>query len=258
MLFCGIIVILLIFKTKGGRNNNKMKLVLESVGKKFDKKEVLKDATFTFEKGKIYALIGRNGAGKTTLFNCISEDLAPDSGEIYTQVDGERKPLDTDDVGFVLSEPIVPDFLTAREFIKFIIEVQSEKKAQLQQPDEYLEWIGIKSDDRDKLLRDFSHGMKNKIQMLVNFIANPTIMLLDEPLTSLDVIAAEEMKKLFRRNQEEHITILSTHILELALDLCDEIVILNGGTLSHVPKDELDDDGYKERIISALKGEEDA
>ncbi len=233
-----------------------MKLVLSDIVKNFDKKQVLKGAQFTFEKGKIYGLIGRNGAGKTTLFNCISDDLKPDSGEIYVEENQERKKLNIDDVGFVLSEPIVPEFLTAREFIKFILEVQNNNSQIAQTPDEYLEFIGILPEDRDKLLKDFSHGMKNKMQMLVIFISNPTIMLLDEPLTSLDIVAADEMKKLFRQKQEEHITILSTHILELALDLCDEIVILNGGVLEHVQKNELDNEGFKQRIINTLKGEE--
>ncbi len=238
------------------KGREKMNLVIKDLVKSFDKKQVLKSANFTFGKGKIYGLIGRNGAGKTTLFSCISEDMKPNSGEIFIFEDGEKKSVNTDDVGFVLSEPIVPEFLTAKEFIKFILEVQNNVGDTLKTPDEHLDFIGIDKDDRNKLLKDFSHGMKNKIQMLVNFIANPTIMLLDEPLTSLDVVAAEEMKKLFRHSREQHITILSTHILELALDLCDEIVILHDGKLEQVNKDELDDEGFKAKIINALKGEE--
>ena len=60
-----------------------MKLVIKQLKKNFDKKEVLKDINFEFEKGKIYGLLGRNGAGKTTLFNCINEDLDVDAGEFY-------------------------------------------------------------------------------------------------------------------------------------------------------------------------------
>ena len=60
--------------------------------------------------------------------------------------------------------------------------------------DEYFAEMSIAPEDRDKLLKDYSHGMKNKMQMLVNIIAQPNILLLDEPLTSLDVVVAEEMK----------------------------------------------------------------
>ena len=96
------------------------------------------------------------------------------------------------------------------------------------------------------------------MQMLVNFIANPSVFLLDEPLTSFDVVMADEMKELLRRIKNEHITILSTHILDLALDLCDEIVILHQGVLQPVPRHQLDDEAFKDRIIAALKEDDHA
>jgi ABC-2 type transport system ATP-binding protein len=115
----------------------------------------------------------------------------------------------------------------------------------------------IDPEDRGKLLKDFSHGMKNKMQMLVHIMADPAVLLLDEPLTSFDVVVADEMKGLLRRIKGDHITILSTHIMELALDLCDEIVILNDGVLRQVSREELDNEDFKNRIIAALKGEAD-
>ena len=111
----------------------------------------------------------------------------------------------------------------------------------------------IDPQDRDLLLKDYSHGMKNKMQMLVNFIANPPVLLLDEPLTSFDVVVADEMKQLLRQMKKDHIIIFSTHIMELALDLCDDIVILNQGVLQEVGKESLDNAEYKDKIIAALK-----
>lgn len=110
---------------------------------------------------------------------------------------------------------------------------------------------------RDRLIKDYSHGMKNKMQMLVNFIANPGILLLDEPLTSFDVVVADEMKQLLRHMKTEHIIIFSTHIMELALDLCDEIVILHDGVLNKVDKADMNNDAFKDKIIAALRGGED-
>ena len=98
--------------------------------------------------------------------------------------------------------------------------------------------------------------MKNKMQLLVNLIANPGVLLLDEPLTSFDVVVADEMKRLLRRLKDGHIIIFSTHIMELALDLCDKIVILNGGVLEEIPKENLDQSAFKDRIIAALRGNE--
>ncbi len=227
-----------------------MKLILEHIIKSYEEKVVLKGAEFQFEKGKIYALLGRNGSGKTTLFNCINEDIEVNVGKIYLEDAGISRKICAEDVGYVLSTPAVPSFLTAREFIKFFIDINKEKISLLQTVDEYFEIVGIAVEDRDRLLKDYSLGMKNKVQMLVNFIANPKILLLDEPLTSFDVVVADEMKRLLRSIKNEHIIIFSTHIMELALELCDEIVILSGGVLSQVPKN-------KDIIIETLRRDED-
>lgn len=232
-----------------------MKLIVDEVFKQFDSKKVLKGATFTFEDGKIYGLLGRNGAGKTTLFNIISKDILLDSGNIYL-LDGDRKELDEEDLGYVISTPNVPAFLTAREFLKFFLEINDDKIKDKKTIDEYFDIVGIDDIDRDKLLKDYSHGMKNKMQMLINFIVKPRVLLLDEPLTSLDVVVAEEMKSILKEMKEDSILILSTHIMELALSLCDEIVILTNGKLEIIDKCNKSDIELKEYIIQKLKDEQ--
>ena len=229
-----------------------MEFVIEHLKKNFEKKEVLKDIDFTFESGKIYGLLGRNGAGKTTLFNCLNRDIKADSGSFYLEENGVRRVPEAGDVGYVLSTPTVPEFLTGREFLKFFLDINEKSIKTLRPLDEYFDYMSIAEEDRDKLLKDYSHGMKNKMQMLVNIIAQPNLLLLDEPLTSLDVVVAEEMKKLLRSLKEGRITIFSTHIMDLALDLCDEIVLLHNGTLEAVDKDNLDTGEFKDKIIAAL------
>ena len=76
-----------------------MKLIVQNVKKKFNQKEVLRGASFTFEKGKIYGLLGRNGAGKTTLFNCINEDIRADEGSFFIEEDGRTRPIAAEDIG---------------------------------------------------------------------------------------------------------------------------------------------------------------
>ena len=154
-----------------------------------------------------------------------------------------------------MSTPNVPEFLTGREFLKFFIDINKERIKNPKTIDEYFEFMKIEKEDRDKLLKDYSHGMKNKMQMLVNIIASPNVLLLDEPLTSFDVVVAEEMKQMLREIKQNHIIIFSTHIMELALDLCDEIVILNKGILEEVDKNNLDNEQFKNKIIEALKEE---
>lgn len=231
-----------------------MQLIIKNLKKKFETKQVLKDVNFTFEKGKIYGLLGRNGAGKTTFFNCLNEDIEIDSGEFYIQ-DKQTRKIDSEDIGYVLSIPNVPEFLTGREFLKFFIEINKDRIKDEKTIDDYFDFMKIEKEDRDKLLKDYSHGMKNKMQMLVNIIANPNILLLDEPLTSFDVVVAEEMKQMLKSIKKDHIIIFSTHIMELALDLCDEIVILNKGILEKIEKSDLDHHDFKIKIIEALKEE---
>ncbi len=231
-----------------------MKLIIKNLKKNFDKKEVLKNINFEFEKGKIYGLLGRNGAGKTTLFNCLNEDLPIDDGEFFLK-DKEVRKIEAEDIGYVLSTPNVPEFLTGREFLKFFIEINKDRIKDEKTIDEYFDFMKIEKEDRDKLLKDYSHGMKNKMQMLVNIIANPSILLFDEPLTSLDIVVQEEMKQMLKSIKKDHIIIFSTHIMELALDLCDEIVILNKGILEKIDKNDLDNTKFKDKIIEALKEE---
>ena len=236
-----------------------MKFVIEHLAKSFEKKQVLKDITFAFEAGKIYGLLGRNGAGKTTLFNCLNRDLKADGGNFYIEEsNGARRAVVAEDIGYVLSTPTVPEFLTGREFLKFFMDINEKSLKNPRSIDEYFDFMSIAPEDRDKLLKDYSHGMKNKMQMLINIIAQPNVLLLDEPLTSLDVVVAEEMKQLLRSLKQGRITIFSTHIMDLALDLCDEIVLLSQGELEVVEKTNLDSGEFKEKILAALREEENA
>lgn len=236
-----------------------MKFVIEHLSKSFEKKQVLKDITFSFEAGKIYGLLGRNGAGKTTLFNCLNRDLKADGGNFWIEeANGVRRAVVAEDIGYVLSTPTVPEFLTGREFLKFFMDINEKSLKNPRSIDEYFDSMSIAPEDRDKLLKDYSHGMKNKMQMLINIIAQPNVLLLDEPLTSLDVVVAEEMKQLLRSLKQGRVTIFSTHIMDLALDLCDEIVLLNHGELEVVEKTNLDSGEFKEKILAALREEENA
>ena len=232
-----------------------MKFVIDHLSKHFEKKEVLREITFTFEEGRIYGLLGRNGAGKTTLFNCLNRDIRADSGTFFLEENGTPREISAEDIGYVLSIPTVPEFLTGREFLKFFLDINQSSIQDIRPMDDYFDMMSIAPEDRDKLLKDYSHGMKNKMQMLINIIAQPRVLLLDEPLTSLDVVVAEEMKQLLRSQKEGKITIFSTHIMDLALDLCDEIVLLSHGVLEVVEKSNLDNQEFKEKIIAALKEE---
>lgn len=232
-----------------------MKLIIDNLEKKFNDKHVIKGASYIFEENKIYGLLGRNGAGKTTLFNILYKELKNDGGEVYIDDEGEKRDIDVVDVGMVFSENFLPDFLTGYEFIKFIIDLNKDKK---NLPiDEYFSMMDIDEFDRHKLIKTYSHGMKSKLSLLVIYIKNPKILLLDEPLTSVDVVSGAEIKKMFKFMKNNHILIISTHMLELAKEICDEIVLLNDGKLYSL-ENLMRDEDFEEKIVEALKEKKDA
>ena len=232
-------------------------LTLQGIRKSFGSKAVLRDCSFTFEKGKIYGLLGRNGAGKTTLFNCLTDEVEPDGGEaLLVGADGERRPLRPDEVGYVFSTPVLPDFLTGYEFIRFFMDVNKERLDASRTIDDYFELVKIEPDDRHRLIKGYSHGMKNKVQMMCFLIARPPVILLDEPLTSLDVVVALEIKNLLREIRRDHVIVFSTHILQLATDLCDEIAVLSEGTLTQVGHEMLRSGDFEAKIVELLSKDE--
>lgn len=231
-----------------------MKLVIENLSKSFDDKEVLKDASYDFEKGTVYALLGRNGAGKTTLFRLITEAIKKDGGEIYIEENGEKTPVSFDDVFMMVAEPDLPKFLTGYEFIRFFIDANRENIKDLKDIDYYLDLVDFDEEDSHRLIQSYSTGMKNKIQMIMFLILKPRIILMDEPLTSLDVVVSLQMKKIIREIHKDHIMIFSTHILQLAKDICDKIVLLSEKKLSGLDDSYLADPDFEDKLISILAG----
>lgn len=269
-----------------------MRLIAEGIEKAFGEKEVLKGVTFSFEQGKIYGLLGRNGAGKTTLFKAIygdfrdfggrilidrgegssayrpKESVSPkvstsidDAGKaqllIETDSDSESEALpDTvrkvtrDDVGMIFAEPMIPDFLTGYEFIKFYLEAHDKP---IDRIDEMFALMAFENGDEHRLIKGYSSGMKSKIQVMTLLISRPSVMLLDEPLTSLDVVAADEIKNMLLSFREDHVIIMSTHILQLAKDMCDEIVLLKDGVLEGLPNLDKESSEYEQTIVEALR-----
>ncbi|MBP2016122.1 ABC transporter ATP-binding protein [Anaerococcus degeneri] len=231
-----------------------MKLVIKNLSKSFDDKEVIKEASYDFDKGTVYALLGRNGAGKTTLFRLITEAIKKDDGEIYIEDNGAKTPVSFDDVFMMVAEPDLPKFLTGYEFIRFFIDANRENIKDLKDIDYYLDLVDFDEEDSHRLIQSYSTGMKNKIQMIMFLILKPRIILMDEPLTSLDVVVSLQMKKIIREIHKDHIMIFSTHILQLAKDICDKIVLLSEKKLSGLDDSYLADPDFEDKLISILAG----
>ena len=234
-----------------------MKLTITNLSKKYAATPVLTGISYTFEQGKIYGLLGRNGAGKTTMFNCLTGNLTPDSGEITMEFSPmEKRPATFDDMGLVLAQPHLPEFMTGQEFLKFFIDINKDKIDAAVDMDAAFTLIGFAHDDRHKLIREYSYGMKNKLQILAFLILRPSVILLDEPLTSFDVVVALQIKNLIESIKKDHVIIFSTHILPLAQDLCDEIVVLHGGKLTELEAGKTGDKDFEAQIIAMMTEDE--
>lgn len=229
-----------------------MKLLVKDIQKNYSELEVLKDCSYEFESGKIYGLLGRNGSGKTTLFNIIYGDLDYDNGSIEIEENNSVNKIKTKDIGMVFAENILPEFLTGYEFIKFYKDINGSLDDE-KTVDEYLDMVNFSQKDRDRIINDYSSGMKSKISLLTLFISKPKVILLDEPLTSVDVVVGQQIKALLRALKKEHIVIVSTHMLELATSLCDDIVLLNNGKLSELDKHKKEEENFEAFIIEILK-----
>lgn len=229
-----------------------MKLLVKDIQKNYSELEVLKDCSYEFESGKIYGLLGRNGSGKTTLFNIIYGDLDYDNGSIEIEENNSVNKIKTKDIGMVFAENILPEFLTGYEFIKFYKDINGSLYDE-KTVDEYLDMVNFSQKDRHRIINDYSSGMKSKISLLTLFISKPKVILLDEPLTSVDVVVGQQIKALLRELKKEHIVIVSTHMLELATSLCDDIVLLNNGKLSELDKHKKEEENFEAFIIEILK-----
>lgn len=216
-----------------------MNLKIEKLSFKYNKDYIIEDLNYTFESNTIYGLFGKNGIGKTTLLNILKGR--------YTYL-GNIKLNDnlllSKDVTFITSTPELPDFLTGEEYIKYLMKINNCYDKD--KVDEYFNMVNLSNDSKDKLLMEYSHGMKNKIEILTSIILDSKIILLDEPLTNLDIVAQEEIKEILNKLKKDKIIIISTHILDIASSLCDEVLILKNKKIYKISND-------RENIIMNLQ-----
>lgn len=231
-----------------------MQLQIKNLVKSYKEKKVLCGAEYTFEEGKIYSILGRNGAGKTTLFNCMTKDVEFEQGELWLAEQGKEREVAFDDIGLVSASPVLPDFLTGYEFVKFFMELNPAKDTR--SIDDYFDLVRIEESDRHRLIKEYSFGMKNKLQLLSCLIKNPKIILLDEPLSSFDIIVSHDIKELLLDMREDHIILMSTHIMQLARDVSDEIVILKDGVLNRAEMTGESEAEFEQRILELLEEDE--
>ncbi|MCX7642099.1 MAG: ABC transporter ATP-binding protein [Elusimicrobiales bacterium] len=207
-------------------------LEIINLTKKFEKTIAVDNISLNIEKGEIFALLGPNGAGKTTTVKMIAGLLIPTSGKIYlNNIDVVKNPIEAKkSISYIPDEPFVYPNLTGREFLKFISEIYGIEDCD-EQISELAEYFGL-SEDIDRLLATYSHGMKQKILIASAIIRRPKLMIFDEPTVGLDPLSVRKFKLYLQKLKENGTSIfICTHILEMAEKICDKICVLNKGKI---------------------------
>lgn len=194
----------------------------------------VKDITFHVKSNEIVGLLGHNGSGKTTIMNCIAGLFQPVQEKVLlsgTQISDLCKPKP---VGYVPADPILYNMLTVQEYIVFIGKLHHLSTAQIHTISEpLLDMLKLK-DNRHKLIKHLSHGMKQKVSMITGLLHQPPALVLDEPMTGFDAQSTKEMKDflvhLVRTNHGAGI-LLSSHRLDIVESICDRIVVIRQGQL---------------------------
>lgn len=199
-------------------------------------KKAVSDVSLEIADGEITGFIGPNGAGKTTTLKMITGILRPDEdggAVLLNQIPMAKDPLNAKkQFGFVSDNP--DNFLRLKgiEYLNFmadIYEVPSEGR--WERIEAFAGRFEMEDALNDKIL-SYSHGMRQKIMVMGALIHNPSIWILDEPLTGLDPKSAFELKEMMKEHAASGRSVLfSTHVLEVAEKLCDKVIIINRGQI---------------------------
>lgn len=194
--------------------------------KKSYKQAVLKEVDFHLESGNVYCLLGRNGAGKTTLLKILSGMLHYDSGSILINPNDK---LD-EAVYYISEKPVFLDFLSGYDNLDFVQKLHNMNLTQ-EELEVFIERSGIGSFSNE-LVINYSHGMKHQLALAIAFLLQPKVLVLDEPLVSLDPINIDRMhKRLIEYASKGNIVFISTHMIPIAQKIGDGILLLKDGRI---------------------------
>ncbi|MGE5340031.1 MAG: ABC transporter ATP-binding protein [Candidatus Omnitrophota bacterium] len=210
-------------------------LEIKDLVKTYHKRPALRGIDLRLEKGEIYGLLGPNGAGKTTTLKILAGLISPDSGEIT--VNGERYHRDHSrlkrTIAYVPDQPFVYSRLTGEEHLHFYADLYklppSRRKEKFDFFFHYLEYEGY----RHELVETYSAGTRQKLLISQALMVEPLILLLDEPLTSIDPLVGRKFKILLKETaaQQGTIVLFATHILSLAQEVSRRIGIIIDGRI---------------------------
>src|SRR5262245_32089120 len=208
-------------------DETKPTLVLEHVTKRYGDFTAVDDLSLQVRPGRVFGLIGPNGAGKTTTIRMIVNITIPDSGRI--ELFGQRMEKRLQDrIGYLPEERGLYRKMKVGEQLRFFAELKDLPGREADKRiDAWLKKLGLSS-WKDKRAKDLSKGMQQKIQFIASVVHEPDLLILDEPFSGLDPVSVDLMKETVLEQRASGKTIiLSTHQMEIAEKLCDDICMIN-------------------------------
>lgn len=192
------------------------------------------DISFRIDAGEIVGFAGPNGAGKTTVIKMLTGILRPSSGTAeICGFDIVKDAMDAKkNFAYIADNPDILVQLTGMEYINFIADIYGVDGEYRKKRAEELAGRFNITDKLGTPMREYSHGMRQKLMVIAALIHDPKVWILDEPMTGLDPAASYELKQLMREHAAAgNCVLFSTHVLEVAEKLCDRIIIIDKGSL---------------------------
>ncbi|WP_277587324.1 ABC transporter ATP-binding protein [Psychrobacillus antarcticus] len=208
-----------------------MKTLLHVHGltKEYGKEKALDQVTFSLNKNTATALIGPNGAGKTTALSMLAGLLKQTSGTVV--IGADLKGDIRREIGFLPQYPQFYSWLTALEFTEMVAKLSGlDGKNAKSQAERTLDFVGL-TDAKNKKTGTFSGGMKQRLGLAQAIVHKPGLLLLDEPVSALDPMGRREIMNLLKELQEHTTILYSTHILNDAEEMTDQLLFLRKGQL---------------------------
>ncbi len=206
---------------------------VKNVTKKYGSFVAVDDISFTIKDGEVVGFLGPNGAGKSTTMNMITGYIEQTEGNII--VDGydtiKKSKKAKKEIGYMPEGvPLYTD-LTVKEFVTYMAELRKvDKKTKKEKVQNVLKETGL-DQMQNKLIKNLSRGQKQRVSLAGTLVADPKILILDEPTVGLDPKQITEIRSLIKNLGKKHTVILSSHILSEVSQICDRVIIINKGKI---------------------------
>jgi len=207
-------------------------IILDSVTKKFGAFAAVDNVSYSIRKGETFALLGPNGAGKTTIVRMLLNFINPSSGSITINGRPASDPESRRHIGYVAEQHMIPPYLSGFEYLSRHASLTGlSGNDAAKEVDRVLEIVAMKEPQRKKSAT-YSRGMKQRIGLGAALLGQPSLLILDEPITGLDPIGIREVRKILENLHGKGVTvILNSHLLSEVEKTCKTAAILYKGKI---------------------------